>query len=156
MKKEYIIPGSLAWESICEQCGLCCLVKVADNFGRIWLTNIRCDMLDAETHKCNCYPKNTAENNSGVPTSVNPNCSFLNYDILRNDYIVPACCAYVQRFCESDLVKKCAKRPDIDWSKTVPESSVPESELQDHLLNGSSKYFKYNPHVNKLYRKKER
>ena len=156
MEKENIVPGSLEWESICEQCGLCCLVKVADNFGRIWLTNIRCDMLDAETHKCTCYPENTDECDSGVRASVKPDCCFLNHDNLHNDYIVPACCAYVQRFCDHDLVKQCAQRPEIDWSKTVPASSVPESKLGDHLLIGSTQYFKYNPHVNKEYRRKER
>ena len=75
---------------------------------------------------------------------------------MYNDYIVPACCAYVQHFCEPDLVKKCAERPDIDWSKTVPESSVSESELVEHLIRGSCRYFKYNRHVNKAYREKNR
>lgn len=157
MTKEYIVPGSLAWESICEQCGLCCLVKVVDNFGRIWLTDIHCDMLDVETRRCKCYPENTKENSSGLRTGgANPNCCFLNHNNLHNDYLVPASCAYVQHFYEPNLVKKCAERPQIDWSKTVPESSVPDSELAKHLLRGTCQYFKYNPHVNKAYRKKER
>ena len=53
---------------------------------------------------------------------------------------------------EPNLVKKCAERPVIDWSKTVPESSVPESDLEKHLLPGTCRYFKYNPAVNKAYR----
>lgn len=156
MEKENIIPGSLEWESICEQCGLCCLVKVADVYGRIWLTNIHCDMLDVETRKCKCYPENTVEQDSEKRVCVKQDCCFLDYNTLYNDYIVPACCAYVQHFREPDLVKKCAERPDIDWAKTVPESSVPESELVEHLIRGSCRYFKYNQHVNKAYREKNR
>jgi len=157
MIKEYIIPGSLAWEGICKQCGLCCLVKVADSLGRIWLTNIRCDMLDAETRKCKCYPENSTERDANEGSCVKEGCCFLNHDNLHNDYIVPACCEYVQYFCgESNRVKKYADRPVIDWSKTVPESSVPESELVEHLLPGTCRYFKYNPAVNKAYRQKNK
>ncbi len=154
MIKKYVIPGSLAWESIGERCGLCCLVKAADSFGRIWLTNIRCDMLDVETRKCKCYPENSAGRDTKV--CMKDNCCFLDHKSLRNDYIVPACCSYVQYFYEPNLVKKCAERPEIDWSKTVPESSVPESELGKHLLPGTCKYFKYNPAVNEAYRRKDK
>ena len=157
MAQEYIIPGSLAWESICEQCGLCCLVKVMDTSGRIWLTDVRCDMLDVETRKCKCYPENTGEQDLAAERiCIKQDCCFLNHNNLHNDYLVPACCSYVQHFYEPALVKKCAQRPDIDWSKTVPESSVPETELGKHLLPGSCRYFKYNPHVNKAYRQKNR
>ena len=145
--QEDVLPGSPSWESVCEQCGLCCLIKVFDTFGRVWLTDIRCDMLDPETRKCKCYPKSTSERNSKSGCSKH-NCRFLDMDSLHNDYIVPACCAYVQYFCDSDLVKMCAKRPDIDWSKTVPESSVLESSIVEHLVPGSCNYFKYNPTVN--------
>ena len=147
MAQEYIIPGTSEWESICEQCGFCCLVKVSDTLGRVWLTDIRCDMLDPETRKCKCYPKSASERNSNRGC-VKQNCRFLDMDNLHNDYIVPACCAYVQRFRDSDLVKMCAKCPDIDWSKTVPESSVTESEIPEHLVPGSYLYFRYNPCVN--------
>ena len=40
---EKIIPGSSEWESICEQCGLCCLVKYRDEDGLVHLTSLACD-----------------------------------------------------------------------------------------------------------------
>lgn len=151
MSRKNIIPGSMAWENICQQCGLCCLVKVIDSTGRIWLTNVRCDMLDASTRKCKCYNSDIKERDIGADSCLKHNGSVLNFETLHNDYVVPGCCPYAQSFCRHDSLKKCAKHPNVDWEKTVPESSVPQSDLLNHKILGTFKYFKYNPSVNAKY-----
>jgi len=146
-----IIPGTPQWENICKQCGLCCLVKYVDDLGNIWLTNIRCDMLDPETGKCKCYSSDMNSREVGADNCRNHNGSALNYHTLFNDYVVPGCCAYVQKFGNRDLVKKCAKMPKIKLKDTVPESSVAPEDIKNHIIPGSDKYFRYNPAVNKHF-----
>lgn len=46
-----IIEGTPEWESICECCGICCLLKYCDEYGNLYLTNVRCAALDKDTHK---------------------------------------------------------------------------------------------------------
>ena len=149
MQKQNIMPGTPEWEDICVRCGLCCLVKYCDNLGRIFLTDIRCDMLDITNGNCKCYSANVNSRDSGNDSCLKHNGSSLNFETLRGDYIVPGFCAYVQKFGDVKLVKKCAKRPDIDLVHTVPESSVPNEDISKHIIPGSFKYFKYNPQVNK-------
>ena len=148
MSKQNIIPGTQKWEDICVRCGLCCLVKYIDNIGRVWLTNVRCDMLNPENGNCGCYSANVDKRDNGHDTCANHHGSVLNFETLNNDYVVPGFCAYVQTFGKHDLVKKCAKRPDINLKDTVPESSVLPQDMQKHIIAGSNKYFKYNPAVN--------
>ena len=143
-----IIPGSPEWESICVRCGLCCLVKYKDNLGNIFLTNIRCDMLNPENGNCRCYSADVSERDNGCDNCLNHGGSALNFETLYNDYVVPGFCSYVQKFGKHDLVKKCAKRPNIKWEDTVPESSVAKEDYSKHVIPGSHKYFKYNPPVN--------
>lgn len=149
MTKQNIIPGSQQWEDICARCGLCCLVKCVDDLGRIWLTDIRCDMLDPKNGNCLCYSSDFEKRDNGCDSCAEHNGGILNYESLHNDYLVPGCCAYVQKFGDFNLVKKCAKRPDIDLRKTVAESSVAPEDIKSHIIPGSNKYFKYNPQVNK-------
>jgi uncharacterized cysteine cluster protein YcgN (CxxCxxCC family) len=149
-----IIPGTPEWESICAQCGLCCLVKYTDNLGRVFLTNIRCDMLDPKTHKCKCYSADVNERDNNYGGCLENGGSALNWDTLFNAYVVPGCCKYVQKFGNHDLVKRCAKPPKIDMEKdTVPESEVPRDKYAEHVIPGSHKYFKHNPLVNEATHK---
>lgn len=51
------------WESICDGCGKCCLVKLedADNSARTFFTSVGCRLLDGETCACRNYANRTAE-----------------------------------------------------------------------------------------------
>ena len=55
------------WESICDGCGRCCLVKLEDeDTGAYYATDIACRLLD--TDKCQC--RNYTERQSLVPDCV--------------------------------------------------------------------------------------
>lgn len=44
------------WESLCDRCGLCCLVKLEDeDTGEIHKTDIACKLYDAKACSCSAY-----------------------------------------------------------------------------------------------------
>lgn len=45
------------WESLCEQCGLCCFEKIEDDYGNIFFTQTPCRYLDVITRECKIYPR---------------------------------------------------------------------------------------------------
>ena len=44
------------WESLCDGCGKCCLVKLQDyDNDDIYFTNVTCELLDTESCQCSDY-----------------------------------------------------------------------------------------------------
>ena len=63
---------------------------------------------------------------------------------------VPSFCPYVEKFCKNAVAKRAKHRLDIDWENTISETELQENDsLEKHILPNTSKYFRYNPHVNK-------
>src|SRR4030081_2535680 len=56
------------WESLCDGCGRCCLVKLedADDSSRTYFTDVGCRLLDGETCRCRDYPNRTAKGKACV------------------------------------------------------------------------------------------
>ena len=45
------------WESLCDGCGRCCMVKLEDeDTAEIYLTRLSCGLLNVRTCKCRDYP----------------------------------------------------------------------------------------------------
>jgi len=150
MKKESVVEGNAAWENICEQCGLCCLLKYVDELGNIFLTNVRCAALDKDTHKCKCYDADMDLRDNGCENCIALGGTRVTRETINNDYPVPSFCPYVKTFCEKTVPKKAGHRPNFDWGNSISETELQDS-LANHIIPGSNKYFKYNPHVNRAY-----
>ena len=76
------------WESLCDGCGRCCLLKVEDeDTGDIYLTGLACRLLDLKTCRC----RNYADRRRHVPDCI----TLTVPDIERLSWL-PASCAYVR------------------------------------------------------------
>jgi uncharacterized cysteine cluster protein YcgN (CxxCxxCC family) len=74
------------WESLCDGCGRCCLVKLEEvDTGATHFTDVACFMLDCHSCRCSDY----AERRSHVP-----DCVTLTPDIVRSVDWLPPTCAY--------------------------------------------------------------
>ncbi|AMJ59060.1 YcgN family cysteine cluster protein [Bosea sp. PAMC 26642] len=74
------------WESLCDGCGRCCLIKLEDDdTGAILATDIGCRLFDAGTCRCKDYEQRS--------TTV-PDCVTLTPEAVRTLRWLPPTCAY--------------------------------------------------------------
>ena len=74
------------WESLCDGCGRCCLVKLEDEeTGEIGYTDVGCTLLDGGTCRCRSYPTRQA---------IVPDCLALTPEAVRTTPWLPRTCAY--------------------------------------------------------------
>lgn len=74
------------WESLCDGCGRCCLVKLEDeDTGRIHATDIGCRLFDAATCRCRDYANRSREV---------PDCVTLTPEEVRTLPWLPPTCGY--------------------------------------------------------------
>ncbi|WAR46155.1 YcgN family cysteine cluster protein [Methylomonas rapida] len=74
------------WESLCDGCGKCCLIKLEDeDTGELAFTSVVCDLIDLETCRCTRY----SERCTLVPECI---------DLKQHDFTeyrwMPSTCAY--------------------------------------------------------------
>ena len=78
--------SSEEWESLCDGCGRCCLVKLEDaDSGEIYYTNVACKLLDTETCRCTDYQNRK---------QVVPTCFVLTAATITDYPYLPETCAY--------------------------------------------------------------
>ena len=74
------------WESLCDGCARCCLVKLEDeDTGDIHYTDVVCNLLDQETCRCTRYEKRS---------QYVPECVVVSPDLLDQLHWMPSTCAY--------------------------------------------------------------
>ena len=74
------------WESLCDQCGICCLQKTEDeNTGEVKVVGLSCEFLDTEQCRCLVY---------GDRKLVNPDCILLTPETIKQKKWLPDTCAY--------------------------------------------------------------
>lgn len=74
------------WESLCDGCGKCCVLKLEDvDTGFIHYTDVGCRLLDCNTARCRDYDNRKQQV---------PDCVILTPDNLHQLGWMPASCAY--------------------------------------------------------------
>ncbi len=74
------------WESLCDGCGRCCLVKLEDeDTQEIHLTRLSCRLLDVGSCRCSDYANRQ---------SIVPDCIAIDPDKVRNLSWLPPTCGY--------------------------------------------------------------
>ncbi|HRJ70390.1 MAG TPA: YcgN family cysteine cluster protein [Beijerinckiaceae bacterium] len=74
------------WESLCDGCGRCCLVKLEDeDTGRIHATDIACRLFDEGSCRCRDYDNRSSKV---------PDCVRLTPDVVPTLNWLPPTCAY--------------------------------------------------------------
>ena len=74
------------WESLCDGCGRCCLVKLEDeDTGRIFATDVGCRLFEAGTCRCRDYPNRSQKV---------PDCVTLTPEEVRTLPWLPPTCGY--------------------------------------------------------------
>ena len=83
------------WESLCDGCGLCCLVKIEDeDSGIVFNTSVSCRQLDIETCTCRDYENRLADVSMCIQLTLE-NLPVLNW--------LPETCAYKRLYQGKDL-----------------------------------------------------
>jgi len=126
------------WESLCDGCGRCCLVKLEDEeTGRIFATDVGCRLFEAGTCRCRNYANRSREV---------PDCVTLTPEEVRSLPWLPPTCGY----------RLVAEGRDLPWwhplvsgdPETVVaagvsvrgrvhanEDELPEEELGERVVN---------------------
>jgi uncharacterized cysteine cluster protein YcgN (CxxCxxCC family) len=123
------------WESLCDGCGRCCLVKLEDeDSGRYYFTDIACHLFDSGTCRCGDYENRTALVHDCVKLSPD-NAGELGW--------LPRTCAYRMLSEGKSLAwwhPLVSGTPDTVIeagismrAKTVSEREIPDSELENHI-----------------------
>ena len=74
------------WESLCDGCGKCCLIKLEDvDSGEIHYTDVGCTLLDGKTCLCRDYANRK---------QIVPDCVILTPDRLEQIPWMPQSCSY--------------------------------------------------------------
>lgn len=126
------------WESLCDGCGRCCLIKLEDEeTGTVAYTDVACVLLDAGTCRCRDYQGRQAQV---------PDCVRLTPEVVRTLGWLPSTCGY-RRVAEGrDLAPWHPLRSgradsvhqagiSVRGRVSACETEVPAEDLLDRIVN---------------------
>jgi uncharacterized cysteine cluster protein YcgN (CxxCxxCC family) len=137
--KDLLDMSKSEWESLCDGCGKCCLLKLEDeDTDKLHYTNIACRLFDSKTCTCGNYP---------LRKQLVSGCVILTPEnIERNAEWMPSTCAY--RLLHDG-------QPLPEWhplitndphsvhtagismqDRTVAEQDVEEDDFEDYIVEG--------------------
>jgi uncharacterized cysteine cluster protein YcgN (CxxCxxCC family) len=131
------------WESLCDGCGRCCLVKLEDeDTAKIHFTDIGCRLLDGASCRCRDYENRTARVDD---------CVRLTPDNLASLNWLPPTCAYRLLGNGGDLYwwhplisgdPETVHAAGISVRQRVfaDEDALPEDKLADHIVAWPGKW----------------
>lgn len=123
------------WESLCDGCGKCCVLKLEDvDTKAVYYTDVACKMLDCQSGRCRDYAKRKQQV---------PDCIQLTSEKIEQLAWMPKTCAY-------RLVYEGLNLPDwhplisgsadtVAWAghsvagQVFPEGSVEDEDMADHI-----------------------
>lgn len=122
------------WESICDNCGKCCLVKIQDeDDDEIYYTDVVCKYFNHETCACKEYQNRCI---------LVPECLKLTMDNIEKIEWIPQTCSYkilLETGTLPDwhplLTGKPLEEQRSIKGKCICETKVSDEELEDHIID---------------------
>ena len=125
------------WESLCDGCGRCCLLKLEDeDTSEVVYTDVACRLLDLGTCRCRHYRQRRR---------LVPDCVVLTPENLERLDWMPSTCAYRRLHEGKDLPEwhpLVSGRPESVHEagisvrgRVVREGSLPDEELEDRIVD---------------------
>ena len=117
------------WESLCDGCALCCMLKIEDeDTGETYYSDLTCRLLDIETGRCSDYRNRLNKV---------PECLQLTPDTVLSYKWLPSTCAYKRIARGQDLLPwhpLLSGRPESvhEAGISMLEGAVSEDEADDY------------------------
>ena len=110
LKLEELTPPE--WEALCDRCGLCCLIKLRDEYDEVAYTDVACKLLNTKNAQCSDY----AHRFDSVP-----DCLTLSMELLKRVDWLPQSCAYRLRL---------EDKPLPDWHPLISQNPLSVIEVR--------------------------
>ena len=125
------------WESLCDGCARCCLIKLEDeDNGDIYYTDVVCDLLDLENCRCTRYEERSIHV---------PECVVVTPQVMDQLHWMPSTCAYRLLWEGKSLPEwhpLISGNPDSVHlagisvrGRVFRQTEIDEKDLEDHIVD---------------------